>query len=155
MENHFMKSFSAQVDFLLPHRYRIIGMLVCFLSVPGVSLIFFLVRKIFGVSMAFWSEWGLYLIHVPLSLGLYLILFSEEKNEDEFYLSLRLRSIARGVIVTVSAMALLPFYANLPALIVERNITLPDVGGNMAVCTLLLVYANVAYAYNKSSVKDD
>lgn len=156
MENHLMKLFDARTDFLLPHHYRAIGKWIFWLSVPAVLLITSSLMIAFDLEFAFWDEWGLYLMHLPLSIGLYLVLFSKEKNEDEFYLNLRLRSIARGVILIVVAVALLPFYSNLFGLVVGRAIVLPDIGGNMAVCTLLLVYANGAYFYNKLvATKDD
>ena len=95
------------------------------------------------------------MMHVPLSIGLYLILFSKERDEDEFFLNLRLRSIARGVVMIVTAMVLLPFYSNVFRLFTNADVALPDVGGNMAVCTLLLAYANAAYFYNKSATAQD
>ena len=155
MWNPLRDSFSTDRNILLPHCFRKIGMLIFFLGIPAVLLLTSLFVLLFNISFAFWDEWGLYLMHVPLSFGLYLVLFSEEKNEDEFYLSLRLRSIASGVIAIVSAMALLPFYMNVLWLIIGRDTALPDIGGNMAVCTLLLAYANGAYLYNKSLIEKD
>ena len=149
------KNLGAQVDFLLEHRCRKLGKIVLALAIPAMLLFHLLAVHIFGVDSTYWDEWGLYLIHAPLSLGLYFILFSKEKDEDEFYLSLRLRSIARGVILVFLAVALLPFCFNLIGLATGRSLSLPDVGGNMAVCTLLLTYANGAYFYNKLSLKRD
>ena len=150
------KNLGAQVDFLLDRHYRRLGKVVLVLTIPAVLLFHWLAVHTVGANSAYWDEWGLYLIHTSLSLGLYLILFSKEKNEDEFYLSLRLRSIARGVIMVFSAVALLPFFFNLVGLVIGRSFALPNVGGNMAVCTLLLFYANMAYLYNKSQIaKDD
>ena len=102
-----------------------------------------------GIDIELLDEFGLFIIHLPLSLGLYLILFSKEKNEDEFYLSLRLKSISRGVVILIIAIAMLPLLSNIFNLIVGENIALPDVGGNLAFFTLLLIYSNLVYWYNK------
>ena len=153
--NPFEEYFRSDKDFLLHPRYRRVGMWICLLAIPTVVVIDRVLRLAFNLGFKYWIEWGLYMMHLPLSIGLYLMLFSQEKNEDEFYLSLRLRAIARGVIMIVSAVALLPVFANLHSFIIEREIMLPDVGGNMAVCTLLLVYANFAYAYSKSRIAQD
>ena len=155
MMNPFEEYFRSDKDFLLHPRYRRVGMWTCMLAIPAALLLNSLLRLLADLNTTFWDEWGLYMMHLPLSIGLYLMLFSQEKNEDEFYLSLRLRAIARGVIMIVSAVALLPVFANLHSFIIEREIMLPDVGGNMAVCTLLLVYANFAYAYSKSRIAQD
>ncbi len=156
--NLFKKSLSFEKDSLLAHRYRRLGLWICILAIPAGLLIKSLLLITLNLDSHYWDEWGLYTMHLPLSLGLYLILFSEERQEDEFYLSLRLHAVARGVIMIVTAEALLPVFANLSNLVVRREaiLILPDVGGNMAVCTLLLFYANLAYAYNKHrTAKDD
>ena len=155
MTNPFKKSLSFERDSLLPHRYRKIGIWTCGLGVPLVLLINSLLLITLDLDPDYWDEWGLYLMHVPLSVGLYWILFAEEKNEDEFYLSLRLRAIARGVMMIVVTMAMLPVYGSLGSLIIGWGIVLPDIGGNMAVCTLLLATANFAYFYNKSRMATD
>ena len=155
MTSPFKKSLSFERDSLLPHRYRKIGIWTCGLGVPVVLLINSLLLITLDLDPRYWDEWGLYLIHVPLSVGLYWILFAEEKNEDEFYLSLRLRAIARGVMMIIVAIAMLPVIASVRSLIIGREIVLPDAGGNMAVCTLLLIYANAAYFFNKSRIATD
>ena len=125
------------------------------MAIPVVLLLNSALLLLFDLDSTYWDEWGLYMMHVPLSIGLYLILFSKERDEDEFFLNLRLRSIARGVVMIVTAMVLLPFYSNVFRLFTNADVALPDVGGNMAVCTLLLAYANAAYFYNKSATAQD
>ena len=78
MENNLTKSLSAHVDFLLPHRYRKIGKLVLILSIPGLLLLNTLLMRILNLDLAYWNS---YLLHVPLSLGLYLILFSKKRTK--------------------------------------------------------------------------
>ena len=149
MTNPFEEYFRSDKDFLLHHRYRRVGMWVCLLAIPAVVVLDRVLRLVFNLGSEYWIEWGLYMMHVPLGVGLYLILFSQEKQEDEFYLNLRLRSVAKGVVMIVTAIALLPIYNIIGSLIIGRDIVLPDIGGNMAVCTLLLVYTNAVYAYAK------
>lgn len=153
--NILKKVFGFEADSLLPRRYRIIGIWMCVLVIPEAFLIDFLLREAFDLNSSYWNEWGLYILHLPLSVGLYFILFSKEKNEDELYLGLRLQSITRGVMMIVVAIALLPVCSNLGSLIIGRAVTLPDVGSNMAVCTLLLIYANGAYLVNKFRLTTD
>ena len=155
MTNPFEEYFRSGKDFLLHHRYRRVGMWICLLAIPAVVVLNRVLRLVFNLGSEYWIEWGLYMMHLPLSLGLYLILFSEEKQEDEFYLSLRLRAVARGVVMVVTATALLPVIASIRSLFLGGEAMLPDVGGNMAVCTVLLIYANAAYFYNKSRMVID
>ena len=149
MMNPFEAYFRSDKDFLLPPRYRRIGICICILAIPIVIVFDRVLRLVLNLGSEYWIEWGLYMIHIPWGVGLYLILFSQEKQEDEFYLNLRLRSVAKGVVMIVTAIALLPIYSIIGSLIVGRDIVLPDIGGNMAVCTLLLVYTNAVYAYAK------
>lgn len=153
--NPFKKNLDVDENFLLAHRYRRLGVWICILTFPAVLPLNSVLLLAFDLDTAYWDEWGLYMIHVPLSLGLYLILFSREKQEDELYLNLRLRSLAYGVYSTVVAVALLPVFASLSSLVAGRGIVLPDLGGNMAVCTLLLIVANLAYFYNKFRIARD
>lgn len=143
-----MKTLRIETDYLLAPKYRKVGKVICILGLPVILLIA-MGLLFLGVDIKILDEFGLFIIHLPLSLGLYLILFSKENNEDEFYLSLRLKSISRGVVILIIAIILLPIFSNLYNLIVGDNIVLPDVGGNLAICTLLLAYSNVVYWYNK------
>ena len=153
--NPFKKKLDVDKSFLPAHRYRHLGIWICILAIPAVLLLNSLLLLAFNLDPTYWDEWGLYMMHVPLSLGLYLILFSQERQEDELYLNLRLRSLAYSVHSIVVAVALLPVFAGLSSLVAGKSIVLPDVGGNMAVCTLLLVVANFAYFYNKSRIARD
>lgn len=143
-----MKTLRIETDYLLAPKYRKVGKLVCIFG--WLVIVPFTVEILaLGIDIELLDEFGLFIIHLPLSLGLYLILFSKEKNEDEFYLSLRLKSISRWVVILIIAIAMLPLLSNIFNLIVGENIALPDVGGNLAVCTLLLIYSNLVYWYNK------
>ncbi|MGB3849876.1 MAG: hypothetical protein WA958_07895 [Tunicatimonas sp.] len=136
-------------DSLLPHYYRSIGIGVCLLIIPEAFLFDALLQAVFNLESSDQDQWGLYTVHLLLTVGLYFILFSREKSEDEFYLDLRLRAVTRGVMMIVVAMVMMPVFANLSSLFIGRELVLPDVGGNMAVCTLLLFYANIAYFFSK------
>lgn len=153
--NPFKKNLDVDESFLLAHRYRRVGMGVCILGIPVILLINRMFLSVFNFDPTYWDEWGLYMMHIPLSLGLYLILFSREKQEDELYLNLRLRSLAYGVHAIIVTVALLPVLASLSNLFRGGGIILPDVGGNMAVCTLLLIVANFAYYLNKQRIARD
>jgi hypothetical protein len=153
--NPFKKSLDVDGSFLLAHRYRRVGVGVCILGIPMVLLLNSALLLVFNLDPAYWDEWGLYMMHAPVSLGLYLILFSQEKQEDELYLNLRLRSLAYGVHAIIVTVALLPVFASLSSLVRGGGIILPDVGGNMAVCTLLLIVANFAYYLNKQRIARD
>jgi len=143
-----MKTLRIETDYLLAPKYRKVGKLVCIFG--WLVIVPFTVGILaLGIDIELLDEFGLFIIHLPLSLGLYLILFSKEKNEDEFYLSLRLKSISRGVVILIIAIAMLPLLSNIFNLIVGENIALPDVGGNLAFFTLLLIYSNLVYWYNK------
>jgi hypothetical protein len=143
-----MKTLRIETDYLLAPKYRKVGKLVCVL---GWLVIVLIARGLLslGFDRELLDEFISYFLHLPFSLGLYFILFAKEKKEDEFYLSLRLKSISRGVVLLVLSTAMLPVLSNLHNLIIGENIALPDVGGNLAVCTLLLIYSNIVYWYNK------
>ncbi|MGB3777387.1 MAG: hypothetical protein WA960_03445 [Tunicatimonas sp.] len=152
MMNPFKKNLDVDEKFLLAHRYRRVGVWICILGVPTVLLVVSVIMVALDLSIEFWREWGMYFINLPICVGLYLILFSQEKEEDELYLNLRLRSLAYSVYSIVVTIALLPVFASLGSLVIGRGIVLPDLGGNMAVCTLLLLAANFAYFHNKSRI---
>jgi hypothetical protein len=143
-----MKTLRIETDYLLAPKYRKVGKLVCVL---GWLVIVLIARGLLslGFDRELLDEFISYFLHLPFSLGLYFILFAKEKKEDEFYLSLRLRSISRGVVLLIIVIAMLPLLSNIFNLIIGENIVLPDVGGNLAVCTLLLFYSNIVYWYNK------
>ena len=138
-----MKTLEIETDYLLAPKYRKVGKLVC---IFGWLVVVLLMQGLLflGVDRELLDEFGLFMLHLPLSLGLYFILFAKEKKEDEFYLSLRLKSISRGVVLLMITASMLPVLSNIQNLIVGGDIALPDVGGNLAVCTLLLIYSNLS-----------
>lgn len=74
--NPFKKKLDVDNNFLLAHHYRRWGVWICILAIPAALLLNSALLLVFNLDPAYWDEWGLYMMHVPLSLGLYLILFS-------------------------------------------------------------------------------
>ena len=80
-----MKNLSQIEKFLLPSVYRKRGFQMLFLGFP--LAIFLLSVLVINWNSAqtepYLDEWKGYLIHIPISLGLFWILFASEKEEDE------------------------------------------------------------------------
>ncbi|CAD5250609.1 MULTISPECIES: hypothetical protein [unclassified Imperialibacter] len=104
---------------------------------------------------AFWSGWGLFFLHVPLSIGLFFLLFAREKEEDELFLALRFKAMMHGIRFTFVAMLFLPMMAWVSAIWRGMPYHFPEVGGNLAVVTLLLLYSNATYGYFKYQLAKD
>ena len=94
-----MKDLEKIEIFLLSTSYKRLGLWVIMLGLPVVLLLATLLVFTLpdGIFPGFWDEWGLFLLHIPLSAGMYLILFSKEKEEDEMYQMLRLKALMHGV----------------------------------------------------------
>ena len=152
-----MKSFVEIEKFLLPNRYKKYGRRVLVLGIPVVLSIFSLV--VFQIDsrvfIEYWDEFGGYLLHIPLSLGLFWILFSHEKEEDEMYHLIRLKAMFHGIRFIFVAILMLPGFALVNNLITGDPVSMPNIGGNLAVVTLMLVYANGSYWYMKRKLHQD
>ena len=62
--------------------------------------------------------------------------------------SLRYKAFMSGVFFLVIALLFLPFYSNLMAIIRDRAIVMPNVGGMLGTLMLLLVYIYSSFKYN-------
>jgi len=142
-----MKSFIKVEQFLLPKQYRKYGWILLFGGIPFVLFVFSII--IFQVDSQefanYWDEFGGYLLHVPISLGLFWLLFSQEKEEDEFYQLLRLKSTFHGIRFIFIAVLMLPVFSFLISLLFSYELKMIDLGGPLAVVSLLLAYANGSY----------
>ncbi len=144
-------------NFLLPFPYRRRGLYLIFLGTPLLLLL--LSTVVFQVNTddfkMYWDDFGGYLLHAPLSLGLFWLLFSVEKDEDEMFQQLRMKAIFHGIRFTFTAVLFLPAFGLLKSLFTNAPMALPDIGGNMAVVTLMLTYANASYYLMKKRLKKD
>lgn len=152
-----MKNLDHIESFLLTPSYRKWGWVLLIGGLPLVLLVFTLVVMLGAIEnfSAFWSAWGLFFLHVPLSVGLFFLLFSKEKEEDEMYLALRFKAMMHGIRFTFAAMLFLPLLAWISAIWKGIPYHLPEVGGNLAVVTLLLLYSNATYGYFKYQLAKD
>ncbi len=145
-----MKNLNDLNQILFPTKFKLWGKILLIGGVPLsllmiTLLVFMLPSEMSDKFPDFWDEWGLFIIHIPISVGLFWMLFAREKDEDEMYLTLRLKATIHGIRFIFIAILMLPLFSNLTALFLDKVIGVPDIGGNLAVVTLLLVYANGAY----------
>jgi hypothetical protein len=101
---------------------------------------------------AIWDEWGGFVLHIPISIGLFWILFAKETAEDEMYFGLRLKAMFHGVRFVFAAFIFLPFIS-IVRMAFGYELTQIDVGGNLAVVSLLLLYANGSYWIMKKKME--
>ncbi|WP_276498764.1 hypothetical protein [Pontibacter litorisediminis] len=99
-------------------------------------------------SRTFFDAWTYPMIYFPIILGLALLVFSEEHQEDEMVQSLRYKAFVSGVFFLVMALLWLPFFSIVLALVRGRSIGMPDAGGMLGALFLLLVYICISFKYN-------
>jgi hypothetical protein len=152
-----MKNLDQIESFLLTPSYRKWGWILLIGGIPLVLLIFTAVVMTGAMDRfsAFWSGWGLFFLHVPLSIGLFFLLFSKETNEDEMFLALRFKAMMHGIRFTFAAMLLFPLMTWVSTIWTGQPYHFPEVGGNLAVVTLLLLYSNATYGYFKYQLAKD
>jgi hypothetical protein len=88
-------------------------------------------------------------------VGLFFLLFSREKEEDEMYMALRFKAMMHGIRFTFVAILFFPAWVWASTLWSGHPYHFPEVGGNLAVVTLLLFYANATYGYFKYQLAKD
>lgn len=135
---------------LLPHRYKKAGYWVLIAGLPvalGITAIL-VVSDILPGSRAFFDEWNYPIVYYPCVIGLSLLNFSEEKQEDEMVQNLRYKSFMSGVCFLVIALLSLPFIYNIDAFVTGESAKMPNVGGMLGAPMLLLVYIYSSFKYN-------
>lgn len=152
-----MKDLSHIEKFLLPTAYRMYGMWLIVAGIPAVLVVFSVIILSFkeGTDQSYWDIWGGYFIHIPISVGLFWTLFAAEKQEDEMYTALRLKATLHGIRFIFIAILFLPVFSIVSALWRETAVTPPNLGGNLAIVSLLLLYANVTYWHLKRKALSD
>jgi hypothetical protein len=144
-----MKEILPQVK-LLPNRYKRFAFWIMLGGLPllGVLSILLLQTGLITDEQAFFKEWNYPMVYYPIIIGMALLVFSEEKEEDEMVQSLRYKAFVSGVYYLVIGLVMLPFYFNLYTLFVRQSIRMPDVGGMLGALILLLVYIYGSFRYN-------
>ena len=152
-----MKNLSQIELFLLPSAYRKRGFQLIFIGFPlAIVLMSLLVINWNSIETKLYlDEWIGYLFHIPISLGLFWILFATEKDEDEMYLSLRLKATFHGIRFAFIAILFLPVISLISAWVFGNEFKTVDIGGNLAVVSLLLLYTNVSYWFLKKKALQD
>lgn len=152
-----MKNLDQIEKFLLPYAYRKRGFVLMGAGLPLVFLVMSLLVINYDNDevMNYWHEWSGYVLHIPISLGLFWILFASEREEDEMFLSLRLKATFHGIRFIFSAVLFLPIISMISAFGFGNELKTINVGGNLAIVSLLLLYANISYWYLKRKLFKD
>ncbi|MDX5417843.1 MAG: hypothetical protein LPK09_01410 [Hymenobacteraceae bacterium] len=140
-----MKELLPQVK-LLPHRYKRYGVLVLLAGIPLMMLLSVAILELGIVTekKSFFDEWSYPMVYYPIIIGLALLNFSEEKQEDEMVQHLRHQAFMTGVFYLIVGLLMLPVFTNALELVRGREFGMPDVGGMLGALTLLLFYT---YSY--------
>lgn len=135
---------------LLPNKYKKIGIWILVAGLPvAAGIIFVLVKTgVISEPKSFFDDWNYPLVYYPIIIGLAILNFSEEKQEDEMVQYMRYKAFVSGVYFLVIALLLLPFYSNIYTLLVNKSMGMPDVGGMFGALSLLLVYIYISFKYN-------
>lgn len=152
-----MKDMENIEKFLLPTQFRKYGFLLILGGIPSILAFMSIIvlRQSDEFAQNYWNHWGGFLLHIPISMGLFWIFFAAEADEDEMYLSLRLKAAFHGIRFIFIALLMLPVFSILRTAIMGTEFRFPEIGGNLAVVTLLLVYANTTYWWFKKQAKAD
>ncbi|MHC2990070.1 hypothetical protein OB13_00115 [Pontibacter sp. HJ8] len=134
---------------LLPHRYKRVGYGTLIAGLPVMAGLSFMLIKsgLVTDSRAFFAEWTYPMVYYPLIIGLALLNFSEEREEDEMVLALRYQSFVTGVFYLVMGLLWLPFFSNIAGLLSGHALRMPDVGGMLGALALLLGYTYASFRY--------
>ncbi|WP_162428505.1 hypothetical protein [Pontibacter pudoricolor] len=135
---------------LLPYRYKKYGYWILILGLPIVAAIVYLFKStgVIADSRSFFDEWNDTLVYYPLIIGMALLVFSKEKQEDEMVQSLRYKAFVSGVFFLVIALLFLPVFSIIVGFAEGKSIEMPDVGGMLGALFLLLIYTYLSFKYN-------
>ncbi|MCP2045706.1 hypothetical protein [Pontibacter sp. HSC-36F09] len=130
---------------LLPYRYKRYGLWVLITGIPIVTLLTFALISLGLIPRndAFFDEWSKPIIYYPIIIGLALLNFSKEKEEDEMVQHVRYQSFMTGVLYLIVGLLMLPLFTNIVRLLEGRAIGMPDVGGMLGALALLLFYTYI------------
>jgi len=98
--------------FLLPYRFQIAGLVIAIIGVLAWIASFVLTIIYHDIDTIHYFRWQLYSLFI-LFVGLYLIGFSREKQEDEFTLHLRTSSALTSMLVIFGLKIVLAFVSGI------------------------------------------
>ncbi|WP_299825865.1 hypothetical protein [uncultured Pontibacter sp.] len=135
---------------LLPYKYKQTGKWVLIAGLPVVAGIVYLLKTtgLITNSISFFDKWNDAMVYYPIIIGMALLVFSEEKQEDEMVQNLRYKAFVSGVFFLIMAILWLPVFGSIMALIRGKSIGMPDAGGMLGALFLLLLYTYLSFKYN-------
>ena len=145
-----MKHFGSIDKYLLPAKYKKTGWILLAIS-PLIWIVIYPTIFMIGMDYSsqdfsgFWDQYGLILVHLPISISLYIILMAREKEEDEMYARIRMEAIIHGLRFIVSGVFAVALLGLLLWFVFGIEYGIGAIGGEMAVISLFLVYANGSY----------
>jgi len=143
-----MRKFKEIEKYLLSNKYKKAGKILLAIT-PLIWLIIGFTHVFLNYPQekfaSYWNNYGLILLHMPISLSLYFILLAKEKTEDEMFARLRMEAIIHGVRFIVYGVFAIALIGLLLWFLFGVKYGIGALGGEMAVVTLLLLYANVSY----------
>lgn len=142
---------------LLPNTYKKFGYIVLILVLPFSFGLVYLIKAVYGSTayQNFFNEWFLFTVHYMIAIGLSLVVFSKEKQEDEMIHSLRFKSFVYGTYIFVVACLFFPVLSNLGNLLKGESLALKELGGagigalNMLLLCVLMVFRLRIYLEKK------
>ena len=98
----------SKTSYLLPHSFQRVGWALL-IALPILFVLLVLALNTFNLIPQRYSKFGSLLLYIVMAMSALFIGLSEEKQEDEFIQTLRLRSIANTawicfILIIVSAM---------------------------------------------------
>lgn len=143
-----MKELLPQVK-LLPNRFKRYGLWVLIAGMPALTLLTFALLSIGLIprSDAFFDEWSHPIVYYPIIIGLALLNFSEEREEDEMVQHLRYQAFMTGVLYLIVGILMLPLFTNAVKLLEGSTLGMPDIGGMLGALALLLFYTYASFKY--------
>ncbi|PVY37134.1 hypothetical protein [Pontibacter virosus] len=141
-----MKEVLPQVK-LLPYRYKRYGLWVLIIGIPVMALLSMALLSVGLIAdrQNFFTEWSYPMVYYPIVIGLALLNFSEEKEEDEMVQHLRYQAFMTGVYYLIVGILMLPLFTNVIRLLEGKAMGMPDVGGMLGALSLLLFYTYIYF----------